>query len=98
MPMFDLWQSWIDASLFATEAQCVVALRMIRFAEGGPRSAAESRRMVTEKFTALCAAHLAAASSLVQGGGPADVASCAFAPIKLRVRENLRRLYEVRQF
>jgi hypothetical protein len=23
MPMFDLWQSWINASLFATEAQCV---------------------------------------------------------------------------
>jgi hypothetical protein len=32
MPMFDLWQSWIDASPIAAEAQCVVALRMMRFA------------------------------------------------------------------
>jgi hypothetical protein len=92
MPIFDLWRSWIDASLFAAEAQGVIALRMMRFASGGPHSAAESRRMVTEKFVAFSAAQLAAASSLVRGSSPAEIMRNALAPIKLSVRANHRRL------
>jgi hypothetical protein len=92
MPMLDLWRHWIDASLFAAEAQCVVALRMMQFAEGGPHSAAEGRRMVTEKFIAFSAAQLAAASSLVRGGSPAETMRSALAPIRLHVRKNRIRL------
>jgi hypothetical protein len=41
--MFDLWGSWIDASLFAAEAHGVIALRTMRLVCGGPHSAAEGR-------------------------------------------------------
>jgi hypothetical protein len=94
--MFNLWRNWIDASLFAAEAQCVVALRMTQFASGEPNSAAESRRMVSEKFAALSEAQLAAASSFLQGNSPAEVMRSALAPIKRRVQKNRRRLSRVR--
>jgi hypothetical protein len=96
MPIFDLWRSWIDASLFAAEAHGVIALRMMRLVCGGPHSAAESRRMVTEKFIAFSAAQLAAASSLVRGSSPDEIMRNALAPIKLSVRNNHRRLSRVR--
>jgi hypothetical protein len=38
MPMFNLWRNWIDTGLFAAEAQCVIALRMMRIASGHPGS------------------------------------------------------------
>ncbi len=92
MPMFNLWRNWIDAGLFATEAQYVIALRMMRLASGTPGATAETYRMVSEKFTALSAAHLAAVSALVKGKSPAAVMTSALAPVKQRVRKNSRRL------
>ena len=97
MTRFGLWRNWIDAGLFVAEAQCVVALRMTRFASGGRTSVAEGRRMVAEKFAALSEAHFAAAASLARGRSAAEVTRSALAPIKLRVRKNRRRLSRSRR-
>jgi hypothetical protein len=92
MPMFDVWRDWIDVSLLAAEAQAVVALRMMRIASGGPRAAAETHRMVSEKFAALSAAKAAATSALVRGSGPTKVMRSALAPVKRHVRNNRNHL------
>ncbi|MEA2903116.1 MAG: hypothetical protein QOI12_503, partial [Alphaproteobacteria bacterium] len=44
--MLPFWQIWLDATRFALDTQCVVTLRMLRLAGGGPQAADEARRMV----------------------------------------------------
>jgi hypothetical protein len=88
MPMFDVWRDWIDAGLFAAEAQAVVALRMMRIASGGPRAAAETHRMVSEKFAALSAAKAAATSALVRGSSPTKVMRSALSGETARAQQS----------
>jgi hypothetical protein len=95
MPMFNLWRNWIDTGLFAAEAQCVIVLRMMRLASGHPGAAAETHRMVSEKFTALSAAQLAAGSALVKGKRPSAIMAIALTPFKRRIRKNRRRLSRI---
>jgi hypothetical protein len=38
--MIALWRNWIDAGRFALDTQCVIGLRMLRLASGGPLVAA----------------------------------------------------------
>jgi hypothetical protein len=71
--MLDFWRNLIDAGLFAAEVQGVIALRLMRLASGGSEASAEIRRMVTEKFTALSAAHAAATSALLNGNNPVQI-------------------------
>jgi hypothetical protein len=88
--MLGFWRNLIDAGLFAAEVQ------------GGPApnapclrrigSSAEIRRMVTEKFTALSAAHAAATSAFLNGNNPVQIMNSALLPIKRRVRKNRHRL------
>jgi hypothetical protein len=92
MPFFELWESWIDAGRFTLEAQSVVALRMMRLAEGGPLAATEVQRMVTEKVAALAAAQMAAGLALASGKSLAAAAKQAALPIRRSVRSNRRRL------
>ena len=49
------------------DAQNVIALRMMRFAAGGPSGQNEARRMVTEKIAAGVQAQLAAVSGIITG-------------------------------
>ena len=94
--MLDFWRNLIDAGLFAAEVQGVIALRLMRLASGGSESSAEIRRMVTEKFTALYAAHAAATPALLNGNNPLQIMNSALLPIKRRVRKNRHRLAGLR--
>ena len=52
--MFGTWKKLaLDASMLAWEAQQVVALRLLKFARGGPAASREAKRMVTEKVLAF---------------------------------------------
>jgi hypothetical protein len=42
-----------DMARLSVEAQCVIALRMIRLAEGGSRARREADRMILEKLLAM---------------------------------------------
>jgi hypothetical protein len=91
-PMFALWKTWLDANRLALDAQCVVTLRLIQLASGGPRAASEAQRMVTEKAAAVVLAHAAAGAALATGASLAVAGSRAAIPIRRQVRANRRRL------
>lgn len=84
--------SWIEAIRFACEAQSVITLRLARIAEGGPRAAAETRRMIVEKADALADAEVAALNALAHGDGLLIAAERAYGPVRRRVHANSRRL------
>jgi hypothetical protein len=90
--MFKLWHDWIDASRFALDTQCVIALRMMKMASGGPLAAAEAQRMVTEKVAALAVAQVAGGLALATGKSLAIATRRAMRPVRSRVRVNRRRL------
>ena len=74
------------------EAQNVIALRMMRFAAGGPGGQNEARRMVTEKIAAGVQAQLAAVSGVITGKKDTVVAGNILRVLQKRVRANKRRL------
>jgi hypothetical protein len=90
--MFDFWQDWIDAGRFTLDAQCVIALRVMRLASGGPQAAAEARHMISEKIGVLAAAQVAAGIALASGSSVAVAGKRAVAPVRRSVQANLRRL------
>jgi hypothetical protein len=79
--MFKLWYS---AGMLAMESQRVIALRMMKFAMGGPQAQAEANRMVTEKISES----MAVAATLMAGGSSHAVV----AQVRRKVRSNSRRL------
>ena len=90
--MFNLWDSWFGAARFGYDVQSVIAMRSMRLLQGGPRASAEARRMVSEKVTAVAAAHTAAWFALATGNSLEAAADLAMAPVRRRVRANVRRL------
>jgi hypothetical protein len=65
--MFDEWVKLSsDLILAQFEAQRVIALRLAKLADGGAQAEFESRRMVTEKFTA----NIEAVAALATGKSP----------------------------
>lgn len=90
--MFNIWRSWFEAARFGCDVQNVIALRSMRFMQGGPRASAEARRMVSEKVAAFAAAQTAAAYALATGKTPEAAAALAMRPVRRRVRANVRRL------
>ena len=91
--MFTDWSEWMAVgAVLALEAQGVIAMRLMKIAEGGPEADAECERMVTEKFAATSAALAAATSALAGGKSFEAAAKLALAPIRRRVRASHRRL------
>jgi hypothetical protein len=90
--MFAFWNSWVDAGRLTMDAQYVIARRMMRLSLGGPGAAAETQRMVVEKFAALVLAQAAASAALATGASLAVAGARAAAPIRRSVRANRRRL------
>ena len=74
------------------DSQSVVALRMMRFAAGGPGGQSEARRMVTEKIAAGLQAQLTAVSGMITGQKDTVVAGNILRVLQKRVRANKRRL------
>jgi hypothetical protein len=74
------------------DAQNVIALRMMRFAAGGPGGQNEARRMVTEKIAAGVQTQLTAVSGIMTGKKDTVVAGNILRVLQKRVRANKRRL------
>jgi hypothetical protein len=90
--LFNPWTEWFRAAEFAYQTQSVVAMRLMKIAEGGPAAAVETQLMVAEKVAALAASQTAAALAIAAGSSPAMIASKAFLPMRTKVRANHRRL------
>jgi hypothetical protein len=91
-----LASSWLalgwQAAQLAMNAQCVIALRMMRLAHGGAAGRSEAKRMLHEKAEALAQAQVAAAAAAMSGRKAAAVARTALSIYGKRVRGNRRRL------
>ncbi len=59
-----IWENWFALS----EAQNVIALRLMRMAAGGAKGTSEARRMVTEKFAAALEAQTIVSAAAMTGG------------------------------
>ena len=79
-----MFKFWHDAAMLSFEAQHVIALRMMKLAQGGKLARAEASRMVAEKV----AESMGAAMTLMTGGSSVAV----MAKVRRRVRANSRRL------
>ena len=75
----------------ALEAQQVIALRLMKLAQGGPAAAKEAHLMVAEKVKAASVAAGLATTAAVRGGkdGGADA---VLRMLRRRVRANRKRL------
>jgi hypothetical protein len=90
------WNPLFEAAQLGFEAQCVVALRLMRLAGGGRIAAREASRMVAEKAAAMVEAQLAAARAVAGLGRSRNAAQAAFGTYKRAVRRNRRRLSRAR--
>jgi hypothetical protein len=91
--MFNPWFSLIFQTMqMGFEAQSVIALRMMRFAAGGPAAQTEARRMITDKVAAGVEMQAVAASAIASGQKDTVIAGKVLGVVKRRVRANKRRL------
>jgi hypothetical protein len=90
--MLDVFNSWLTAAHIGYEAQCVMAMRMMRLAAGGSVAADEARRMVAEKVAAVADAQMAFGLAISTGTAMHQAVTKAFVPVRRRVRANCRRL------
>ena len=90
--MFNSWMKLVfQAAQLSLEAQNVIALRLMRLAEGGTLGVAEAQLMVTDKMAAFAEAHLAAAVTVVTGNGH-KASRKVLQVFSKRVRANRERL------
>lgn len=91
-----MWNDWyalnLDAARLAWETQSVIALRLMRLAQGGARARSEARRMVAEKVAATVEAQGVVVAAAMRGGSSKGVAKKAAGAYSKRVRANRRRL------
>lgn len=75
----------------ALEAQQVIALRLMKIAQGGPAAANEAHRMVAEKLDAAAVAASLATAAATRGGGDGGT-DAVLRMLRRRVRANRKRL------
>ena len=90
--MLESLNPWIESVRFACDVQSVIAMRLLRLAQGGPDAAMEASLMVAEKFDALADAEVAILHALSDGEGFIVAAERAYVPVRSRVRANSSRL------
>ena len=90
--VINFWTNWVEAMRFTCEAQNVISLRMLLVASGGPGSADEVVRMMSEKVDAFSMAERAATQALTDGCGISVAAERAYAPLQRSVHANSLRL------
>ena len=88
----NLMSAWFEAARFAADSQRVIALRMMRMANGGPLAVTEASKMIAEKIAAFNEAHGAIVTTMMTGGSLDTAAAKAYAPYRRAVRANNRRL------
>ncbi|WP_372785816.1 hypothetical protein [Phenylobacterium sp.] len=81
----------LDSLWLGAEAQGVIALRMLKFAAGGPAATAEVQLMVAEKLRAAAETQAQVLTSLLAGQGHL-APTRAVAGYRRKVRANRRRL------
>ncbi|HEX4712243.1 hypothetical protein [Phenylobacterium sp.] len=84
----------MDSLWLGAEAQGVIALRMMKFAAGGPAAAAEAELMVAEKLRAAAETQTQLLTSVLTGKGHLAPAR-AVAGYRRKVRANRRRLGKI---
>ncbi len=82
----------MEAAQLATDAQTVIALRMMRIARGGRSASREAQRMVTEKAVAAAAAQGLAAFALLSGKSADAASKTSLSHYRQVVRRNKARL------
>jgi len=90
--MSNPWTIWLDAARLSLQAQCVIALRMMRLAQGGALAAREAHRMVAEKVIAGGEAQAGAFLALASHAGDRAVRRAATRPYRRAICANRRRL------
>jgi hypothetical protein len=91
--MFNPWLALTFKTMqLGFDAQNVIALRMMRFAQGGPRGQDEARRMVSEKIAAGVEVQTAAIAGVMTGQKDTVVVRKVLRGLQKRVRANKRRL------
>ena len=90
--MFGPWLALtFQAAQFGLQVQSVMALRLMRLAEGGNPGRREARLMVVEKMAALTEAQVATAATIVTGRSH-TAAKKVVQVFKKKMRANRKRL------
>lgn len=84
--------AWFEAARFASDSQNVMAMRMMKIANGGPQATTEASQMISEKVAAFSEAQGALFAALITGKSFQSAANKAYAPYRRAVRANRRRL------
>lgn len=89
---FNLMRLSMNTAVMLTQAQSVIAMRMMGMAGVWSVSPGENARMISEKMRAGMKAGAAAQKSALSGGSATDIAEAALAPVKRATAANARRL------
>ena len=85
------WGPLVDVAMLAFEAQEVIGLRLLKFAQGGIAAGTEALQMVEEKIEAVTAATSIMTSATLQGR-PEQGADDVLRMLRQKVRANRVRL------
>ncbi|MGI1661219.1 antifreeze protein [Palleronia sp. KMU-117] len=88
----DWWLLGWQTSVMLTEAQAVIAMRLMGLAGVWTVTPSETLRMVTEKPVAYARAAEAAGRAAFAGKAPHLIAGAALKPVRRKTRANSRRL------
>ena len=87
-----LWANSVEFATLMTEAQAVIAMRMVGMAGMWSVTPYENKRMVSEKAYALTKSASEATYASLRGAPPDAVMAAAMKPIRQKTRANARRL------
>ena len=87
-----IWANSVELTTLLSEAQAVIAMRVIGLAGFWSVTPYENKRMVSEKAYALTKSASEATRASLRGAPPDAVIAAAIKPIRQKTRANARRL------
>ena len=87
-----LWRNAMQIGMVMSEAQAVIAMRMMGMAGLWSVTPSENDRMVSEKVQALTRAMTDSARVAQRGGSTDQITAAAIKPIRNKTRANAKRL------
>ncbi|WP_245866800.1 antifreeze protein [Oceaniglobus roseus] len=88
----NLFSAWFNTARMLSEAQTVIAYRMLGMAGLWAVAPSENHRMLAEKAPALMASSFAATQAMMAGKRPDQILDAAVRPLGQKTRANARRL------
>jgi hypothetical protein len=88
----DMMRLSLNTMMMLTQAQSVMAMRMMGMAGMWRVTPQENRRMVSEKMSAGMASGIAAHSAMMSGASATAIAEAALTPVARRTAANAKRL------